>query len=89
MARGDFSTAANYLETALIAAPDHRGIIKNLGYAYTWLGQFDKAQILLREIPEAKQELETYIWWWEAQGRRDLAKYAVEMRNRLGEEITP
>jgi hypothetical protein len=25
------------------------------------------------EIPEARYELEVYVWWWETQGRPDLA----------------
>ncbi|NIR64335.1 MAG: tetratricopeptide repeat protein, partial [candidate division Zixibacteria bacterium] len=54
MARRDFQQAANYLETAITEAPEHRGVIKSLGYCYTWLGSYEKAQVLLAQIPESQ-----------------------------------
>jgi lipopolysaccharide biosynthesis regulator YciM len=81
--RGDFITGARYLEAALEADPNHRGIVKNLGYCYVWLGQLDQAQILLQQIPEARQEMNVYTWWWNAQGRSDLAAHAEEMSKLL------
>jgi lipopolysaccharide biosynthesis regulator YciM len=83
MQGGDFTSAALYLEAALQADPNHRGIIKNLGYCYVWLGQPDQARILLQQIPEAHQEMRVYNWWWEAQGRSDLAVKAEEMSQLL------
>ena len=83
MLRGDFQSAAGYLETALEQAPEHRGIIKSLGYCYTWLGDVDKARPLLEEIPEARSELEVYVWWWDTQGRLDLSAHASEMASEL------
>ena len=64
MLRQDFKSAATNLETAYHEAPGHRGIFKNLGYAYAWLGEFDKAQVLLAEIPESQKEMSIYIGWW-------------------------
>ena len=81
--RRDFTTATRYLEAALHLDPSHYGVIKNLGYAYVWAGQYDQAQPLLAQIPEAKQELHNYNVWWQAQGRADLAHQAQEMRTRL------
>jgi tetratricopeptide (TPR) repeat protein len=83
MLRQDFKTAASYLETAYQEAPNHRGIIKSLGYCYVWLGEMDEAQILLDRIPEAQHEMKVYIWWWETQGRADLSERASLMVSRF------
>lgn len=85
MMRRNFPAAIASLETACQADPDHRGIQKALGYAYTWAGQLNQALPLLRKIPEARQELQTYQWWWADQNRPDLAEYAARMVERLGE----
>lgn len=79
MARRDFQKASNYLETAIAEAPEHRGVIKSLGYCYTWLGSYEKAQVLLTQIPESQNELQTYVSWWKNLGRNDLAANAAEM----------
>jgi hypothetical protein len=76
MLRQDFKTAAANLETAYQEAPNHRGIIKSLGYCYVWLGDMDKAQKFLDPIPEAQNEMKVYIWWWGTQGRPDLSERA-------------
>ena len=83
MLRQDFTSAAVYLEKAHESSPSHRGIIKNLGYCYVWLGEMDKAKALLEQIPESQQELGVYSWWWGVQGRQDLAIYAFEFGSRL------
>ena len=82
MLHQDFATAAAHLETAYQEAPNHRGIIKSLGYSYVWLGDMDKAQKLLEQIPEAQAEMKVYIWWWETQGRPDLSERASRMISR-------
>ena len=84
MLRQDFRTAAANLEAAYQEAPNHRGIIKSLGYCYVWLGDMDKAQKLLDRIPEAQPEMEVYSWWWETQGRPDLAEKASLTLSQLG-----
>jgi tetratricopeptide (TPR) repeat protein len=83
MLRQDFTTAAAHLETAYQATPNHRGIIKSLGYCYVWLGEMDKAQKLLDRIPEAPREMQVYTWWWKTQGRPDLSKMASRMISHL------
>jgi thioredoxin-like negative regulator of GroEL len=83
MLRQDFGSAAANLETAYQEAPNHRGIIKSLGYCYVWLGEMDKAQTLLDQIPEAQHEMEVYIWWWGTQDRPDLSERASRMNSRL------
>jgi hypothetical protein len=83
MLRQDFKTAAANLETAYQESPNHRGIIKSLGYCYVWLGDMNKAQKLLDQIPEAPNEMKVYIWWWETQSRPDLSEMASLMVSRL------
>jgi tetratricopeptide (TPR) repeat protein len=84
--RGDFQTASNYLEASFTSKPNHRGIIKSLGYCYTWLGEYNKAADLLVQIPEAKEEMQNYIWWWQTQNRSDLAEHASIMAEFLSSE---
>ena len=83
MLRQDFAAASTNLEMAYKEAPGHRGIIKSLGYCYIWLGELDKAQLLLQEIPEARHELDNYVWWWDTQGRHDLSINAAQFVSRL------
>ena len=83
MLRQDFKTAATNFEKAYQEAPNHRGIIKSLGYCYVWLGDMDRAQTLLDRIPEAQDEMKVYIWWWGTQGRPDLSERASLMSSRL------
>jgi len=83
MLRQDFETAAANLETAYQEAPNHRGIIKSLGYCYVWLGDMDKARSLLARIPEAQNEMRVYVWWWGTQDRPDLAEQASMIVSRL------
>ncbi len=86
MLRQDFETASMNLEVAYREAPRHRGIIKNLGYCYVWLGKLDEAKSLLENIPEAQKELNVYVWWWDVHGRRDLAINAFQLASRLRTE---
>lgn len=83
MLRGDFLLATAYLEKANQEAPNHRGIIKSLGYCYVWEGNMEKALFFLDKIPEAKEELGIYVWWWGMQGRPDLAQKASTMSSKL------
>jgi hypothetical protein len=83
MVRQDFQAASVYLEKAHQDAPGHRGIVKNLAYCYVWLGKMEQARVLLAQIPEATDELQTYAWWWETQNRPDLARKASIMLSRL------
>ena len=84
MLQRDYEEAIDYLEVAHAQDLEHRGIQKALGYSYTWSGQFNKALGLLVDIPEAKNEMGVYQWWWGTQGREDLASNAVAMSELLG-----
>jgi O-antigen ligase len=83
MLQGDFLSATNYLESAYRESPNHRGIIKSLGYSYAWLGNKGKALFFLSKIPEAKDELGVYVWWWDTQGRHDLSINASQQEELL------
>jgi len=83
LARQDFSSAVKYLLEAHRLLPQHRGITKSLGYCYVWLGDMGNANVFLKNIPEAKSELDVYVWWWGTQGRSDLSKYAAVMSSTL------
>ena len=75
----DFAAALPYLEKAFLTAPGHRGIVKSLGFCYVWLGSFSEAAGLLKDIPEAQEELKVYVWWWQTQEREDLSELAHDM----------
>jgi tetratricopeptide (TPR) repeat protein len=75
----DFSSAEQHLSKAYQLNGHHRGIQKALGYTYVWLGEFDQASSLLKSIPEAREELGVYAWWWKTQDRSDLAENSDKM----------
>jgi tetratricopeptide (TPR) repeat protein len=83
MLRRDFNGAVKYLEMAYKRSPNHRGVIKTLSYCYVWLGEAGKAQVLLKKIPEAKNEMNVYSWWWGEHGQADLADKASVMASQL------
>jgi hypothetical protein len=58
-------------------------VIKNLGDSYAWLGEMDKARLYLERIPEAKSELDVYVWWWDTQGRQDLSAKASHLVSEM------
>jgi tetratricopeptide (TPR) repeat protein len=80
----NFEAAAEHLAAAAAADPGHRGLTKTLGYTYVWLGDLEAALPLLRQIPEARSEMEVYSWWWGVQERPDLAQAARRMFRQLG-----
>jgi tetratricopeptide (TPR) repeat protein len=73
MLKRDFPKAVAHLERAYTSDPAHMGILKAYGYSLVWNGQVEKASAILSEIPEARQELSVYSWWWDVQQRSDLA----------------
>jgi tetratricopeptide (TPR) repeat protein len=79
MLEKDFTSAVQYLELANRINPNHRGVTKNLGYCYVWLDQMEKANLVLKNIPEAQEELDVYIWWWSVQGQPNLSEQAAKM----------
>ena len=84
----DFNSAQVELEKAHQIDPQHRGIRKSLGYAYTWNGKFDQAGMLLEEIEEASQEMEVYSWWWQENLHPELVDNALRMARLLKPETS-
>lgn len=78
-----YDLARVHLEVAYQIDSDHRGIQKQLGFSCLWSGQIDKGLQLLYRLPGLKGELDAYIWWWQSQGRDDLAAIAQESGARL------
>lgn len=72
----DFDLAAAHLQIAHEQSPGHRGVAKALAYALLWADRPEAALPLLAQIPEARFELENYIWWWRRLGRLDLSRFA-------------
>jgi len=72
MLRLNDPAAVAYLSKAYERDPGHRGIVKALGLSYVWNGQFNQALPLLEQIPEAREELGVYHWYWWTNGREDL-----------------
>jgi hypothetical protein len=81
----DFESASALLHTAWEQGQSHRGVRKALGYCYVWLGELDRAEALLRQVPEAAQELRWYARWWQARGDPHLADLSAVMSGRLEE----
>jgi hypothetical protein len=76
---GDYSAAVSHLESAYLQRPSHRGIRKTLGFSYVWVGDYQKARLMLGNLPEALRELHFYQGWWNDRGREDLANQALTM----------
>jgi O-antigen ligase len=81
--QGDYEQGVASLETAYRADSGHRGVIKELGDDYVWLGQTSRAESLLTQIPEAAEQMDAFTWWWKQQGRPDRAAYAARMATQL------
>jgi hypothetical protein len=83
MTERNFSSAVKHLTNAYRLELSHRGIIKNLGYSYAWLGEMNRASLYLRNIPEANSEMDAYVWWWDIHGRRDLSTNASNLASAM------
>jgi O-antigen ligase len=81
--RRDFPSAATFLELAYLRSPRHRGIVKSLGFSHVWNGEIGLAQPFLAAIPESSDELDSYIWYWTAQGLPVISSYASAMKDKL------
>ena len=79
----DFPAALGHLEHAYEADPDHRGVKKALGFLYAWQGDFESAEQVLVNIPEAVHELGWYAQWWRQRGMPQYAEYTRQFIDRL------
>ena len=83
---GDFEHALGYLKRAQASNPSHRGVNKQLGYAYLWTGEVERGVNTLQSIPEIPDELSYYTWWWGTQDRDDLAQFADQAKATLADK---
>ena len=81
--RREFKQARQYLSRAFEGNPGHRGIRKELGYSYLWLGDIDKAATFLIPDSETRKELSSYQYWWKEQGRDDLSFQAIQAEEQI------
>jgi O-antigen ligase len=81
----DVEKAVGYFQMPRLPSDIPRGMAKNLGYSYTWLGRIDDGVELVRTIPEAQYEMELYAQWWPTVGRPDRGEHAAQMARRLAE----
>jgi len=81
----DFGQAVAYLEAAHQLDPQHPGITKALAYGYVWDDRPRDAFPLLTGIPEAREEMGIYVFWWRGLGRQDLSDKAAMMADQLGQ----
>jgi len=58
-----FREAIEHLEAAQRADPNNTTTHKALGLAYVWVGELEKAQPLLQNVPDIIAELNTWAWW--------------------------
>ncbi len=79
----DFQEAVNRLQVAHTTDPNDHAVMKALGYAYVGTGQLDKAEPLLRQIPEAIIELNTRLAAWRKLGKPELIGFGQAMIRRL------
>ncbi len=68
-----FQAAVEHLEAAHRADPNNRTTHKALGLAYVWVGELEKAQLLLQDVPGIVAELNTWGWWRSTQQQPDLS----------------
>jgi len=74
-----FDEAVEHLEVAWQADPANTTTHKALGLAYVWVGELEKAQPLLHDVPDIVQELNTWAWWRGTQGQMAQSISAYRM----------
>jgi O-antigen ligase len=84
--RQNFQEAIAHLESAYQVDPGNRNVRKALGYAYGWSGNPQKAMFLLTGLPETGKELREYTFWWQAEGRGDLARASGTLADTINSQ---
>jgi O-antigen ligase/Tfp pilus assembly protein PilF len=74
-----FDEAVEHLEMAWQADPDNTTTQKGLGLAYVWVGELEKARLLLQDIPDIVQELNIWGGWRLSQQQMEQAINAYRM----------
>lgn len=78
-----FSDAVTHLEQGVAQTPQHRGIQKNLGYAYAWQGRSVEGLPYLRAAGVNSAELFAYGHWWKEHQREDLTLTAFQLSQEI------
>ena len=74
-----FHEAVEHLEIAWRADPDNTTTHKGLGLAYVWVGELEKAQPLLQDVPDIVYELNIWGGWRITQQQIEQALNAYRM----------
>lgn len=90
LAKRNFREAVSQLETAARLDPGNRATRKGLGYAYAWNGAPQWAAEWLKPFEETRLELQDDTWWWNLEGRPDLAVLAQQALDApVGSKVEP
>ena len=81
-----YPSMENLLSETQVQIPNHRGIVESLGFACAWLGDTDHTVSFLKEIPEARNDLDAHYSWW--QGRDDLSQKAFAVHQSLDKVLS-
>jgi len=76
---GDFYNAVEHLQMAYQADPNNTTTHKALGLAYVWVGELEKAESLLRNVPDMANELNVWAGWRSTQQQMEQAINAYRM----------
>jgi putative inorganic carbon (HCO3(-)) transporter len=74
-----FHEAVEHLEMAWQADPGNTTTRKALGLAYVWVGELERAQPLLQDVPDIVEELNIWGWWRGTQQQMEQSLNAYHM----------
>ena len=74
-----FQEGVEHLEIARQAAPSNTTTRKALGLAYVWVGELEKAEPLLQDVPDIVEELNVWAWWRDTQQQMEQSVNAYRM----------
>jgi O-antigen ligase len=74
-----FGEGVEHLEIAWQADPGNTTTRKALGLAYVWVGELERAQPLLQDVPGMVEELNVWGWWRGTQQQMEQSLNAYRM----------
>jgi O-antigen ligase len=74
-----FGEGVEHLEIAWQADPGNTTTRKALGLAYVWVGELERAQPLLQDVPDIVEELNVWGWWRGTQQQMEQSLNAYRM----------
>lgn len=75
----EFRLAANHLEKAFIANPNHPGYRENYAFSLVWLDELEEALTIGKNSPKFDEKLSAFVTWWAEIGEFRLSKQAFDM----------